>query len=89
MEGNAGMRTDAFLASAQSPKILGRFRDNVTVKLHHYPSFQLSPNAYVQVTSRIPHLSLTGKKLVRHAFSFSFASLLCCYLVAVVVVVVY
>lgn len=57
MKGNTSMRTDAFLPGAEGLKVLSGLRDDVIVKLHHYPPFQLTPNAYVQVAPPPPHIS--------------------------------
>lgn len=50
--------TNALFASTESPEILGRPRNDVVVKLHHYSPFQLFPYAYVKIASWPPHLSL-------------------------------
>lgn len=39
MEGHPSIWTNAFLASAESSKILSSFGYHIVVKLHHYPSF--------------------------------------------------
>ena len=59
MKGHPSVRTNAFLASAESSEILGGFGCDVVVKLHHYPPFQLLPYADVQEAPWSPHLSLS------------------------------
>lgn len=55
MEGSGGVRANALLTGTESPEVLGRFGDDIFVKLHHYPPFHLSSNAYVQEAPRVHH----------------------------------
>jgi hypothetical protein len=57
MEGHTSVWTNAFLASAESPEVLNGFGHHIVVELHHYPPFQLSSYAYVQIAPWPPHLS--------------------------------
>lgn len=59
MEGNTGIVTNALLASAEGPKVLGSFGHHIVVKLHYHSPFQLSTYAYVQKAPGPPHLSLS------------------------------
>ena len=60
MERETGVGTNALLTGTKSPEILGRLGHHIVVKLHHYPSFELSSDANVKKTPRPPHsLSLS------------------------------
>ena len=59
MERDTSVGTIALFASTDSPEILGRLRNDVVVKLHHYSPFQLSSYAYVKKASWPPHLSFS------------------------------
>jgi hypothetical protein len=59
VKGHASVWTNAFLAGAESPEVLSGFRHHIIVELHHYPPFQLSSYAYVQIAPWPPHLSLS------------------------------
>ena len=42
MERNAGVRSNAFLASAKRPEILGGFRNDIVIELDDDSTFKLS-----------------------------------------------
>ena len=52
---NAGVRTNALLASTESPEILGGLWNDVVVELNDNPSLQLSSEADVQITPLLRH----------------------------------
>ena len=57
MKGHPSIGTNAFLASAESPKILSSFGGHIVVKLNHEPAFKLSSYAYVQEAPWSSHSS--------------------------------
>jgi hypothetical protein len=59
VKGHPSVWTNAFLAGAESPEVLSGFWHHIIVELHHYPPFQLSSYAYVQIAPWPPHLSLS------------------------------
>ena len=48
MKRYTGVRTNAFLAGAESSEIFGGFGDDIIVELHDDSTFQLTADAYVQ-----------------------------------------
>lgn len=62
MERDTSVGTNALFTRTECPEILGRLRNDVVVKLHHYSPFQLSSYAYVKTASWPPHISLSPSK---------------------------
>jgi hypothetical protein len=74
VKGHPSVWTNAFLAGAESPEVLSGFWHHIIVELHHYPPFQLSSYAYVQIAPWPPHLSLSLSLFLRFFLDYSYPS---------------